>query len=535
LERSAEEAGPAPRPAAGSTGHARHLLAVFLAFLVLAPMPWVVAHFMAPHNHDSAALLQFAERWLGGERLYVDLIDVNPPLIILLSSLPALLGKYSPLSATAALVACTLAWIAAAFLMSWRLLVPVGRITDSPLRLLLPPIFMYVAIVHPGIEFTQREHLMAVSTLPYLLLAAARAQGDAVARWLALSVAVLAAVGFAIKPHFLIVPALVELYVLVLRGPRRALRDPVPWTMAAIFLAYGAWVLVALPQYLTEVVPLVTAQYLDLGIGSRGRLGLLLLSDLTPTLLLAVLLVPMAFLATTLHLARVLALALIGAIVFATVQGKGWPYQLVPAEAFAISLGAVLASDALARAARGSDAATSRRLALGLLVGFTLGAYYLAGSDRTFFARKANWNTGLSGKLIGHIEREAAGGAVLALTPGLNPYYPIFNYTGTYQALRFINLWLLQSAYASCLPDGSRYRDPSAMPPSERLVFQAVGQDMARHRPRLVIVDRIPGIPWCGSEFDFLTYFLRDPAFAAMWDEYREIDSFERYRIFVRR
>jgi hypothetical protein len=511
------------------------VLVAFVAFLVLAPMPWVVAHFLPPHNHDAAALLQFTQRWLGGERLYIDLIDVNPPLIFLLSAVPALVARFTPLSATAALVACTLAWILAAFLMTWRLLMPDGRFSDSPLRLLLPPLLVYLAIVHPGGEFTQREHLMAVAALPYLLLAAARAQAIATPRWLVLSVTLLAAAGFAIKPHFLIVPVLVEAYVLTARGPRAALRDPVPLTLGAVFLGYAAWVLVALPHYLTEVVPLVTAQYVGLGLGAKGRLGVLLQSNLTPTFLLAVPLVLVAFFFSQWRLARIVALAAIGAIASAVAQGKGWAYQLIPAEAFVITLGAVLASEWLERANRAVDAATMRRLALGLLVGFMFGAYYLTGNVRPLFPYKIGWKSGADARLRAHVEREAGGGAVLALTPGLFPHYPIFNYTGAFQALRFMNLWVLQSAYSSCLPDGKRYREPADMAPAEQLIFEAVAQDMARYRPRLVVVDRRPGIPWCGGEFDFLTYFLRDPAFAAMWSEYHEIDSFDRYRIFTRR
>ena len=56
-------------------------LAPALLFLpaVLAP----------PLNHDVAAVLSFSQRWLGGERLYTDLIDVNPPLIFVLNLIPA--------------------------------------------------------------------------------------------------------------------------------------------------------------------------------------------------------------------------------------------------------------------------------------------------------------------------------------------------------------------------------------------------------------------------------------------------------------
>ena len=59
---------------------------------------------------------------------------------------------------------------------------------------------------------------MAIAALPYLLLAARRIEGVATGRGLVLGVAVLAGLGFALKPHFLAVPGLVEALVLLHRG-----------------------------------------------------------------------------------------------------------------------------------------------------------------------------------------------------------------------------------------------------------------------------------------------------------------------------
>lgn len=552
MDHSADDPARQTVPVAARPGEDRRLLALFLAFLVAAPLPWVFAHFLPPHNHDAAALLQFAERWLAGERLYVDLIDVNPPLIIVLSLVPALIGLHTAIAGTTALVLCMLAFVATCLLLAWRVLIPDGRITDSPLRLLLPPLCVYLAIVHPGIEFTQRENLLVAAALPYLLLAAVRAQGarlagalsvrrslpldrSGVSLPLSMLIASIAALGFAIKPHFLIVPVLVELYVAWVRGFRASLRDPVPWTMLGLFVAYLGWVLAVMPHYLTEVVPLVTAQYVDLGIGSRGRLGVLFLSGLTPTLLLFLPLAVVAAFASRLHLARIAALAAVGAIAFAVVQGKGWDYQLVPAEAFVILLGAILAGEAVERGSEGLGPVARRHLVLGLLAGFMLAAYYLTGNERPLFPRKIHWEAGQGGQLLKRIEREAQGRPVMSLTPGLFPHFPVLNYAGSPQAMRFMNLWLLQSVYARCLRDGSRYRDPAAMPPAERLVFESVAADLRRHAPRLVVVDKNPGIPWCGSEFDFVEYFLRNPDFAEQWAGYVLVEEFDRYRLFVRR
>lgn len=51
------------------------------ALLLLIPAAWAVIYLFPPINHDVAALMDVVHRWLNGEQLYVDIIDVNLPLV----------------------------------------------------------------------------------------------------------------------------------------------------------------------------------------------------------------------------------------------------------------------------------------------------------------------------------------------------------------------------------------------------------------------------------------------------------------------
>ncbi|MBX9697943.1 MAG: hypothetical protein K2X74_00845, partial [Acetobacteraceae bacterium] len=102
--------GTAPAAAAWRWRCAAALPTLGFLLVVLAP----------PVNHDAAAVLGFAERWLAGERLYADLIDVNPPLIFLLNLAPAALGAWTPLGPVAALQLCLLALCALSVLLCLR-------------------------------------------------------------------------------------------------------------------------------------------------------------------------------------------------------------------------------------------------------------------------------------------------------------------------------------------------------------------------------------------------------------------------------
>lgn len=89
LPREAEEV-------AATLGATRAQTVVRVVLPALLPallfLPVVLA---PPLNHDVAAVLDFSQRWLGGEHLYSDLIDVNPPLIFVLNLIPAGLASWT--------------------------------------------------------------------------------------------------------------------------------------------------------------------------------------------------------------------------------------------------------------------------------------------------------------------------------------------------------------------------------------------------------------------------------------------------------
>ena len=73
----------------------------------------------------------------------------------------------------------------------------------------------FVFLFLPACQFAQREHLMFIATMPYWCLAVARANKANIHFFAALLAGLLAAVGFALKPFFLIPFVFVELYLIV--------------------------------------------------------------------------------------------------------------------------------------------------------------------------------------------------------------------------------------------------------------------------------------------------------------------------------
>lgn len=526
---------PKPKPAIAKAAPAPRLFSpaepanwarLLRALAVVPALGFLLVVLTPPLNHDVAAILNFAERWVAGESLFRDLIDVNPPLIFVLAAIPALIDRFTPLDIVQSWLIC----VVACCVLAWRLCarlrqgIEEGPVETAALDALIPLIIVMVAY-----DVGQREHLMGLFALPYAMLAARRAQGIPTPGGVALTVTIAAALGFALKPHFLAVPALVEALVLLHRGPAAALRDRLPWLMAGIWLLYLASLPVFFPDYLGFVVPLVMDFYLDNG--GIGFFDVLFTNQLGPALVALLVTLPLLAWKGAGVPARMLAAVAVGGLLSAWVQHKGWSYHVVPM-AMATALMACWAVarwfDRALPPGRAAEAAPA--LALALVV--AVAAVHVRGESPW----RQIWYASLAeGQLTATLKREVAGERLLVLSPDIYPVYPALNYARARSTLRTMNLWLLIGAYPGCPEGAPRYREPWEMSRPEFLVYRTVAEDFARAPPGAVLVAKNSGIPRCGAEdFDPIAYFSRHPAFAETWRHYTRVVHMNTYLLYVR-
>src|SRR6201995_728184 len=145
------------------------LLAVVLAIVLFSML-------RSPLKDDIAWLLYVARRWLAGRELYVDVVEVNPPLIVWISAIPmqlaSALGVDARFTAIPFFVAAVLgcAWWTASLLRGC------GRLFEDRL-----PVFAAIGtvlLVVPAGDLGQREHLLVAAMLPYLVLFARALDGE---------------------------------------------------------------------------------------------------------------------------------------------------------------------------------------------------------------------------------------------------------------------------------------------------------------------------------------------------------------------
>jgi hypothetical protein len=351
-------------------------------------------------------------------------------------------------------------------------------------------------------------------------------------RGLLFGVAVLAALGFALKPHFLAVPLLVEAAVLLHRGWRRilvSLADPVPWTMAGIWVLYLASIPVFFPDFFGHVVPLVWDYYVELG--GLSAFGVLLTPNMAGAGLLLVILSALCIFRRFGPLVLALWAATAGAFVSAMVQHKGWTYHVAPV----FMLAGLTAGLIAARWLDGALAPRRARLAAPALSAVMAGLLMFGmvrGGEAPF--REIGYESAQGGRLTAWLREHAWNERLLILTPDIWPIYPALNYAHSQSTLRFMNLWLLQGVNQTCPENGERYREPWEMSRAEFFVYRTVAEDFAAAPPSAVLVTRHVGIPWCGKEFDFIEYFSRHPLFAEAFRNYHQQGEIEGYKLYVR-
>ncbi|MDG4881168.1 GtrA family protein [Mesorhizobium sp. WSM4884] len=279
-----------------------------------------------PLSHDVIWQMWIARQLIGGAKLYVDVLELNPPLWFWMGVPVERMAQFFGVTTGAAVVTAVVSFVAIAVTAVGAMIS--DESTDR--RALLLSAAAVSMLLIPLADFAQREHLALIGALPYAILIARRADGAAVSFAVAAVVGALAAVSFALKHYFLLAPLLLELWLIFrLRRAWRPLR-PETMVLGVAAAVYAVALLVLTPEYLRTIVPMLQVAY-D-GYNSRFLAQLL-----TPYVVIwgysAVVFVHYRKHVSSVSLAAGLAAA--GFVLAYFVQQKGFRYHAIPATGLA--------------------------------------------------------------------------------------------------------------------------------------------------------------------------------------------------------
>ena len=210
---------------------------------------------------DVSWLITVGEKLLDGQRLYADLIEVNPPASVFLY-LPALLvERVIGLPAEIGVDALVFFATGCSIFLAGRIL-DAAKLLDGMDRWKLAAWTLAVLIILPTRSFSEREHIAVMTLLPFIALLTVRTGSLSVGPVSVLIAGIGAGLAMVIKPHFALPIGLAILTAAVCTRSWRPVFAIENRIAAAVAALYGAFVVIAYPQFIADIVPLVRAVYL---------------------------------------------------------------------------------------------------------------------------------------------------------------------------------------------------------------------------------------------------------------------------------
>jgi hypothetical protein len=469
---------------------------------------WLVIRAI-PITNDVVWQFWIARQMLGGAKLYTDIWELNPPLWFW-SALPIQwLGEYLHVQPLRILILLIVAMGALSAYLVGRL----GQFASAPRRCGIILLTFLVTVPMPLYDFGQREQLALICALPYAALAANRYTRTPISIPLAILIGLMSAYGFALKHYFVVVPLLLELWLLTgLRRQWRPIR-PETVTLAVSALLYAMLVLWLAPDFLARIVPMVSAAYYGFAPSIFHMIsrpmpvlwGICLLTfiayrrgfgkDAEP-ILSAILLVSFGF-------------------AFAYfMQRKGWSYHTVPVTgALFLAVGIRITADGLRKALRYPIGVIA--LTFGISFCFALGPY-------------KNYMEGFINPLLDTVPR---GEPVLGVVTDPMWTWPELEQRGLLYPSTLYSYWMM-AAVANAQVNGP---NPASLRAVADSVLDRTAQDLRCHPPMMVVVQKPLANIDLPPGYDMRDFFLSDAGIRAfMAAHYREEASTRQLYVYRR-
>lgn len=483
-----------------------------VAALVLILAVVVVRPPLAP-SHDMAMLLEIAHRNVEGAVPYVDWVEVNPPWIHTLLTVPVRLALLlgAPIATTYQL---TVVGLVAAGLAAVRWVL--ARAGAEPIErgVLLVGLVAHALVVADGHDFGQKDHLFFLCTAPwaFALVYLDGRVDDRGGRALLVALGWLAAIGAQIKPHFIAVGVVFAAALAWRREWRLAWSPAAVGYVAGGLLGYPVLLLVLPAEsweairtfYLPELLP----QYAGLSSDWLEILGI----SAIPAVLYAV----SAGLAWTGRSDKRVVGPFLGLLLLAlgayVLQGKGFQYHRIPPLGFA----AILAGLGVI-----GWHTTERPTAAGAWMTTLLAGAYLLG--RGLIAGPPVdpvWDA-----VDTHAE---PGDRILVIDSAVWPTWPGLMTHGYRPSSR----WFTVGYPIGLSYDDASYRTLDRAEGLEELVFDEIAEDLARDEPPVVLV-ATGRCKFCPEGFDLLE-LVEHNGFLDELADYRRVEDAGGFAMYVR-
>lgn len=198
-------------------------------------------------NPDLTWLITLDEKWLAGQKLYVDLFEVNPPISAIMY-LPAVLMKGATDRYLAGIIVFLMVFFGAVEIFLTYLILKPILLRKYLLKFCVILLFLFLCF--PVDVFGQRDYVAVVALFPFVAVACTRLHGVKPRIWLLILAGLGAGAAMTIKPHYAVVAGVPLLFNALARRSPKPLFGLEVWVAALVVLAYAVSVVLFFPAYL---------------------------------------------------------------------------------------------------------------------------------------------------------------------------------------------------------------------------------------------------------------------------------------------
>lgn len=459
--------------------------------LRLAAILFFTTFYLAsPTKDDISSLLVIGNALLDGQRLYLDILEPNPPMSVLIYVPAILVERATDLRAEIWVIFETLL-VALVTLQLTSVMLAQGGL--PPRREWFLTAGVFAVIILPLGAFGQRDHLAVMTAMP-LIAALAVPKPSQLSRSSRITAGLLAGLTMCIKPQFAFAFALPALGS-ALRDQRTARVFQLEvWIAAAVVLGFWSIVYFVFPDFFRVMLPIITELYRPLHL---DRIAMLSPVQPAGLMLLAIFLIlrplgrqafgrwPMA-----------LTLAIAGFLGAFLEQAKGWPYHIYPAAALTVFLGLTLTLPTLLELQKGQR----RHVA----VWSTCFAVFLIWCLRFFTITWTDYSAVT--EAVRAVDTQHPRILCIAASHGL--CHPVTRDVGGVSVSTLASRWLTIAAVSRDglgMPPGKSGRSTAGWVEMDRGYLR---NDISSREPDIILIQR-------GGDFDWLAWAEEDPTIRA--------------------
>jgi len=480
----------------------------------------------AGNSGDKNWLLLGARWWLDGRTIGGGIFEVNPPLILWLYAIPVWISEHLTIIKDSwALGLMGIGFTILSIGVSIRLIGLHPMFAGNAYRqayfaLLLASVLMFF---NTPLYFFDRDNIMFVLTFPYMLRFMPALEGRRLSFCLRLSVGLLAALGFCIKPHSLIV--FIALQAVVIFRERSlavlcSLENCIIYTAGALY-AFCVWHFA--PDYIGVILPMAMETYS--GYNYRINACLYLAFAFLSAGLTFVEFRPR--LATPYRVETYYFVEVCVAFLAYALLNNGWGYTYSPLlSALAFLSGWMLWEYGWLRCEHEKRRQPIKQFVFGqrgCIINLALNVVYIVVSMAAFF-------TAICDKYDDCRQDEAYAAYLThnhirsfsTLAVNFNRWTAVARSSGALWGSRFNNLWMLPALLRDKEPASEQHQRII------EYVGRAYAQDLEYWKPEAIFVDSSNGVFDYPHPVDLVALFGRVPQFKEIWQrQYRYLTTID--------